>query len=116
MPTPLNLPYPPLILLDLDGEVDSKALTQSVESRLGAGASFCLRQSAGDSRRGGYFFHLRKVDSAYVFSSFARAEVVRFQDWLDCLRFINHVSGRKFDSDMWSIVAKANLRKDEYTN
>lgn len=113
MPTPLKLPFPPLIQLDQDAELKGEDLTRRLGMRLGAGVSVCVRSMNGPVKRGGYFFHLRRDESGhFLFATFDGHEILLLEDASQAAAFINHVSGRRYSEEMWEIAQRINLRKD----
>ncbi len=113
MPTPLKLPFPPLLQIDQDEPLEPRDLTRHLGSRLDAGVSFCVRSAAGPERRGGYFFHVRRDSSGQCWlATFDGEEVVSLDELSSLAALINHVSGRKYSEQMWEIAQRINLRKD----
>ena len=113
MPTPISLPFPPLLVLELDGPVTWDWLEPLIRDRLEAGVSLCIVGSEGATNRGGYFFHLREEAEGITFSTFDRPNVLSFETVEDSVAFINHVSGKRYDENMWVICQAANLKTDE---
>lgn len=115
MPTPLSLPYPPLVVIDAHGPLSWDSLSEQLAIRLEAGVSFCLREAQGHEKRGGYFFHIKSSDQGFTFRTFDRQIVCSFPTGAECAAFINHVAGRLYDEEMWQIAQKVNLRTDADT-
>lgn len=113
MPTPIFLPFPPLLILESDGLLTWGWLEAQIRCRIGAGVSLCIISSEGEANRGGYFFHLRQESEGFAFSTFDRKNVLTFRTGEECVAFMNHVSGRKYDENMWNKCQLANLRSDE---
>ena len=113
MPTPISLPFPPLQVVELDGLVTWDWLERLIRDRLAAGVSLCIVGGVGAPNRGGYFFHLRKEVEGFAFSTFDRPNALTFGSGEECAAFINHVTGRLYDKNMWAKCQKANLRTDE---
>lgn len=113
MPTPISLPFPPLVVLELDGLVTWDWLEPLVRDRLDAGVSLCIVGGQGATNRGGYFFHLREDVEGFAFSTFDRQSVLTFGTGEECAAFMNHVSGRLYDENMWARCQEANLKTDE---
>lgn len=88
-------------------------LEPQIRNRLEAGVSLCIIRSEGAVNRGGYFFHLQEVADGFSFSTFDRQNVLTLGTGEDCAAFINHVSGRRYNEEMWVKCQSANLRSDE---
>lgn len=63
------------------------------------GVSLCVRTASGHKNRGGYFFHIEKANSDYRILDFNK-NVVATLTPQRLVRFVNHVSGRQFDTEM----------------
>ena len=113
MPTPITLPFAPLMILDFDALVTWGGLEPWIRDRLEAGVSLCITLSGGEPNQGGYFFHFRKTVEGFEFSTFDRQGVLTFGTDLDCVALMNHVSGRQYNEDMWRQCQFVNLRTDE---
>ena len=113
MPTEIPLPFPPLLVLPLEGEVTWDWLEPQIQNRLVVGVSLCIVGAQEVEKPGGYFFHLREDGDGFAFSTFDRVDVLRFDSGEECATFMNHVSGRKYNEDMWSRCQRANLKTDE---
>lgn len=113
MPTSISLPFPPLVILELDGLIIWSWLEPHIRCRLKEGVSLCIISSEGKTKRGGYFFHLRHGVEGFAFSTFDREDVLKFDTGEECVAFMNHVSGRKYDENMWITCQLVNLRTDE---
>ena len=59
MPTPLLLPYPPLIVLECGSQITLSDFSVLDTGWIERGASICITARAGHRNRGGYFFHVR---------------------------------------------------------
>ena len=112
MPTPISLPFAPLLVLELDGLITWDWLEPQIRNRLKAGVSLCIVSGEGEDNRGGYFFHLRKDATGFSFSTFDRRNVLTFGSGEECADLMNHASGRRYNEKMWSRCQKANLRPD----
>lgn len=113
MPTPLDLPYPPLICIQSDEPVTWERLFELVGERLREGVSICIQSERGVEKRGGFFFHVKHTDEGYSFCTFDRTEVVLLSNETECMTFINHVSGRMYDEEMWRLCnSQVNFRSD----
>ncbi|MFT4912690.1 MAG: hypothetical protein ACI9YM_001269 [Brevundimonas sp.] len=105
------VPFPPLQLIDRDLPIDGNWLTELLAER--QQASFLVRSAAGNVKRGGYFFHVRKTPDGVQFVEFAGVAVVTLTI-SDAVNLINHASGRKFNSEMLLLCQQAiNLRQDD---
>lgn len=115
MPTPVQLPYPPLVVIESDGPITWDDLYSRIHGRLEEGVSVCLITSHGRENRGGYFFHMKGSPERIEFSTFDRTSVCSLPGGTSCALFINHVSGREFNQEMWEVCEKVNLRSDQDT-
>ena len=113
MPTSISLPFPPLLILESDGPITWGWLEPQIRSRLGDGVSLCIISSEGVINRGGYFFHLRQGVEGFAFRTFDRENVLTFGTGEECVAFMNHVSGKQYDEDMWAKCQSVNLRSDK---
>lgn len=109
-----EIPFPPLVRINQDSALTLNQLRPVLERRPG-GLSVCIRSEAGHENRGGYFFHLRAAAGhagEYELLDFSSTVVTRLP--LDkAVRFINHCSGRAFDSEMLLFVQnEINFRQD----
>lgn len=112
MPTPLAVPFPPLLVLPRQGLVSWVWLEPLIRNRIGEGVSLCITSGSGDPNRGGYFFHLRQTTVGFEFATFDRMGVLTLGSGEECAGFINHVSGRVYQEDMWLRCQMVNLRPD----
>ena len=112
MPRSLLLPFPPLRILAQEGLITWAWLKPVIRGRLDEGISLCVTADAGDTNRGGYFFHLRKTAAGFEFAAFDRPGVLILGTGEECAAFMNHVSGRRYDEDMWRLCQSVNLRRD----
>ena len=113
MPTKILMPFPPLVTVELDGPITWSWLEPQIQCRLGEGVSLCITSSEGEANRGGYFFHFRHGTEGFTFSTFDREDVLTFVTGEESVEFMNHVSGRKYDENMWSKCQSVNLRSDK---
>ena len=112
MPTELTLRFPPLKILELDGLITWEWLEPKISDRLETGVSICVTRTRGVAMRGGYFFHFQKTDKGFEFSTFDRPVVLTLSSGDECADFMNHVSGRQYDEEMWRKCQEVNLRPD----
>lgn len=112
MPTSIELRFPPLQILEAPELVDWKWLFNKIGSRLSKGVSICIVSASGEPNRGGYFFHIRQKTDRICFSTFDRENVISFENTSKCADFINHVTGRKYDQEMWEQCQYVNLKTD----
>lgn len=113
MPSPVALPFPPLVLLDRDGALAEADVTATLVDRLAGGVSVCLRSAAGPERRGGYYFHFKRmVDGRLALSSFDTPDVAILNSMASLVAFMNHASGRFYCDEMWLFSQRLNLRTD----
>ena len=77
-----------------------------------SGVSMCITRTIGVPMQGGYFFHLQKTDKGFEFSTFDRPVVLTLSSGDECAVFMNHVSGRQFNEEMWRKCQEVNLRPD----
>jgi hypothetical protein len=96
-------------------DTDSPINEQQVRNALGSkhGVSLCVRSASGPEKRGGYFFHIQVAGADFNLLDFEGHKI-------DCLvaprliRFINHASGRLFDSEMLTYSQSViNFREDQ---
>jgi len=117
-PMPRNvIGAPPYTIqtLDSDRPIVLEDITPFLNNE--AGVSFCIRSVNGHEKRGGYFFHIKKNLNLYCISDFEKSKVWDFDAAADLVRFINHVSGRRFDLDMFKFCQDVvNLRQDQNRN
>lgn len=98
-------------LIDTDSPIDQELLTSALGHS--AGVSLCIRSVEGHPDRGGYFFHVEQSEQEFIVRDFERHEVKSF-DLATLVRFINHVSGREFDHDMFLLCqAEINFKEDQ---
>lgn len=97
--------------LDIDRPITPDDLSQLLN--VASGVSICIRSVNGHPRRGGYFFHIKKADDNYCVFDFQKKKICVLN--LDHLiRFINHVSGRKFDDEMLNFCQSfINFKQDQ---
>ena len=81
--------------------------------RFREGVSVCLVSQMGHDLRGGYFFHIRRLGDGFEFLDFEGRRYVLFPDALECMTFINHVTGRVYDDEVWVRCRQLNLRLDD---
>jgi len=116
VPTPLSLPFPPLVLVQSDSALTWAELLPKIDGRLKEGVSICIQSESGHANRGGYFFHITQTSNGFVFRTFDRQSVLALQTEAEVVAFINHCSGRRYDQTMWEHAQLVNLRSDEDTN
>ena len=109
----LKLPFPPLVVVPAPGVVTWEWFEEQVGARLQDGVSVCLVSKLGDDLRGGYFFHVRLLEDGFEFLDFEGRRYVLFPDAWECTTFINHVTGRVYDEEMWVRCRQLNLRLDD---
>jgi hypothetical protein len=112
MPTPLTIPYPPLILIESDEPLTWQVLITSIGGRIDDGVSICLQASTGNRNRGGFFFHLKRTQQGVTFRTFNRDAVLTLVTEDEVIDFVNHVSGRLYNRHMWEQAQLVNLRSD----
>lgn len=115
MPTPLTLPYSPLILVQSDEPLTWDDLLLHIGARLERGVSICLQAETGHDNRGGYFFHFKRTPQGCEFRTFDRQSVLTLHEGEEVAAFVNHVSGRKYDHHMWIKSQLVNFRTDQET-
>jgi Ca2+-binding EF-hand superfamily protein len=111
----LQLPFE-RVDLESTGEVTAQELNSALADSgidLTSGASILVLASGESASRGGYFFHIEQTGDSFTFHTFDRRSVITFESMDDVLRFINHVAGRKYDSQMWERSQEVNLRTDD---
>lgn len=112
MPTPLNLPYPPLVIIEAEKPLCWSEIESVHGGRLETGLSLCVRPYKGPESRGGYFFHIIRSGSGLVFSTFDRPVVLKVDSGDEAAAIINHASGLKYSETAWRTLQSANLRTD----
>jgi hypothetical protein len=115
MPTPLSLPYPPLLFIDKDGPLTEKDVRDGIQPRLKQGVSLCVRSLSGPTKRGGFFFHAAQAssDQPIMLSTFDTVAITSIQDLSELTVFINHVTGRQYSDRIWQLCQTINLRTDD---
>ena len=108
----LMLPFPPLKVLDRDGLITWDWLEPLIQPRLDKGVSLCITAHVGATKRGGYFFHVKRTAAGFEFDSFDRPRVLTLATGAECAAFMNHVSGRLYDAGMWGLCQLVNLKAD----
>jgi hypothetical protein len=105
----LEIPYGDEIhALDVANGVEEAQLLRMLDNSEG-GVSICVRHNQGDPDRGGYFFHIRKMDDNFLFKTFKDREAWIAEDIKEAIRFVNHVCGFEYDEEMWKVSQKVNL-------
>ncbi len=101
----------PTVTVDTDDQITAGQIEQLLNGR--QGITLCVRASAGNANRGGYFFCIAKEgETEYRLETVEGDFVAAFS--LEALtRFINHASGRCFDVDMLEFCQNhVNFRED----
>jgi hypothetical protein len=103
----------PLRMLDTDDPMAEKDLLSNLRSA-GGSVTLCIRSVRGHSDRGGFFFNICVAeDGLYQILDFKGSEIDRLP-MESLVRLVNHVSGRKFDQDMWVYCQTVlNFRQDQ---
>jgi len=114
MITKLNLPYPPLRIIESDKEISWESLYKNIKDKIDKGVSICIVSEKGEEDRGGYFFHFKRIKDGIAFTNFDKSIQFIVKDENQALKLINHASGRKYDEEMWELCQKVNLRTDKY--
>lgn len=114
MTKPVTVPYPPVIVLSIEGKVLWSALLPLIKDRLENGVSVCITASTGVPNHGGYFFHIRNDPGGIAFSTFDRESVCMLKDGGECEIFINHVMGIEYSERMWKLSQQINLKTDKF--
>jgi hypothetical protein len=71
-----------------------------------------IRTKEGDPKRGGFFFNMSLENDMVTFSTMENDQVIVLPIG-DAVRFINHVSGLKFDQKMFELCQnQVNFRSD----
>lgn len=107
-----------IILIDSDSLITIEDVENTLANR--KSVTLCIRTKTGDPNRGGYFvsgiidnktFSLRNFDGKELTSSSEREIALLSFDEL--VRFINHVSGRQYDEEMYELCSNhLNFRSD----
>jgi hypothetical protein len=113
MPTPLLLPYPPLVVLECGAQITWSDFSSLETGWIERGASICITARAGHPRRGGYFFHLRLTQNGIALRSFDRDRVLVLESEQEVVEFFNHSTGRLYSERMWNVSEDADLKIDQ---
>ena len=107
----LHTPPFPVLIVDRDEPFDEAGLFALLVHN--EGRTLCVRSAAGHPNRGGYFFHVLPGPEANWLYDF-EGRKVRLFDAPTLVRFMNHVCGRRFDSEMLALCqSEINLMQDE---
>jgi len=112
MTKPLTLPHPHFLLIPKDNPISWMDIESLLLNQIKDGVSICLLSESGHENRGGYFFHIKKINDHFIFSTFDRDNVLELQSGEEVAEFINHVSGRSYSERMWRESQYINLRPD----
>jgi hypothetical protein len=112
MPTPLTLPYPPLIILECGSRITWSVFSDLGIARLEQGASLCITAETGDLNRGGYFFHVKSSEDGIILRTFDRDNVLTLETQEELVEFLNHATGRVYSERMWDLSEDADLKVD----
>lgn len=105
----LSIPYGDEVhAVDVSGRITQAQLRGILENS-DDGVSICVRRREGHTRRGGYFFHIRKIEDKYLFKTFDGREAWIADDSEESVRFINHVCGFEYDKEMWNVSQDVNI-------
>ncbi len=99
-------------------ETDQPLALDDITSKLGKarGISLCVRTNSGHKNRGGYFFHIEKTDDDFCIIDFEKNLIAKLTA-RQLVRFINHVSGRQFDTEMLTFCQNVvNFKQDQNEN
>lgn len=113
MPTPLLLPYPPLIVLECGSQITWSDFSVLDTGWIERGASICITAKAGHRNRGGYFFHVRLTQDGISLRAFDRDSVLVLESEQQLVDFLNHATGRIYSEMMWNISEDADLKVDQ---
>ena len=106
----LQQPQYPIITIDSDSILTANQVSNLFSDS--SSVTLCVRSSSGHPNRGGYFFCIKKNADAYQLETIEGVFVDNF-DLNTLLRFINHASGRKFDSELLDYCQNSiNFRND----
>ena len=104
---------PPFVVRTLD--TDEPLTLAQLQNALGESpaVSLCVRSVSGPNNRGGYFFHFQRAATGFLVCDFEK-NAIGVLEPPDLVRFINHVSGRRFDPEMLSFCQSVvNFRQDQ---
>lgn len=94
-----NLPFENIIFIDTNNPIDEKLLfSHCTQAQLCSGISLIVRPENSSKNDGGYIFNLCNVDKAYNFHALSGKLIFSLPTLGQTLDFINHSSGRKFDT------------------
>jgi len=110
----VSIPYGDEVhAVDASGRVTRVQLRGILDNSEG-GVSICVRRDEGHEHRGGYFFHIRKIEGEYLFKTFDGREAWIANNFEDVISFVNHVCGFEYDEDMWDKAQYVNMIEESY--
>jgi len=105
-----NTPFT-LRVVDSDRPLSSAEISAQLHGQ--TSMTLLVRSEAGPANRGGYFFHIERVETGYQIYDFEKSPVAILEAER-LIRFINHTSGRQFDEEMLLFCQSVvNLRQDQ---
>jgi len=113
MPTPLHLPYPPLVVLECGSQITWSDFSCLETGWIEKGASICITAREGHLNRGGYFFHIRLTQVGIALRAFDRDNVLVLESEQQLVDFLNHATGRIYSENMWNVSEEADLKVDQ---
>lgn len=112
-----SVPFPPLEVLQRDSPIDGALINQLASKReIRNGISILIRSETGHPKRGGYFFHFRKIDNStdeYELFDFQKTQVASLSE-RELILLINHCSGARYNEESYLVCQnEINLRSDD---
>lgn len=105
------LPFENLVLVDTQEKIEAEYINRIAES-FPIGVSICVRPHPGPEKRGGYFFHFRKLEETYELVNAHGTPAIQIQEE-ELVKLINHCSGLEFSSEIFQLFqAKLNFKSD----
>ncbi|OWV11641.1 hypothetical protein [Fibrobacter sp. UWH1] len=105
-------PKYPIVTLDTDTPIKDQRLQQLL-TQYGC-MTLCVRSLEGETKRGGFFFCLKKDASVnQIALESMEGELIDYFSLPNLVRFVNHVAGLMFDSEVLNFCQqKINFKQD----
>lgn len=107
-------PFSPIVLIDIGEPITYQELL-SILNKRADGVTLCVRYESGVEKRGGYFFHVRRLSTnndLWSLLTFEKEHIADVPSAFLC-RLINHCTGQIFDEECFSFCINViNLRSD----
>ncbi len=106
-----NQPRYPLVTIDSDNVIQDNQIETLFSCS--DGVTLCVRSYNGPSNRGGYYFCIKKISESSYHLETIEGDYIDSFDLHSLVRFINHSSGRLFDTDLLDYCQNSvNFRND----